>query len=275
MLERKNIAKLTPLVPMKFFFFIAVALSSEMAFATCNTQAVSDAYQVSLITDSVLIVTHASARFDPRFASKYGVDRATSFARREGIPMVYLQDDLGEPNDFTEECAPEYRVFSANGEVGFEVVPSHVYVAGGHLEQCLFSTVHDVMFSWSAQPDRDLTLTFLMDAIYSSGDLISDSDDYYADFNSFLRVLTHGRAEDDPWPKVTLLETMGIIAQQKLALEYLRRTLPNYENIMSPDYRVELQLNNSSVKVLQDAPAWSSPTLRFQFVDSAQMLDSI
>jgi hypothetical protein len=260
---------------MKAFFIIAFALCSGLAHATCPTRPLGDPYEVSLNTDSVLIVTHASAKYDPRFSSKYGVDLATSFARKNGIPMVYLQDDYGEQDYFTEECAPEYWVFSANGELGFQVQPSHVYVAGGHLEQCLFSTVHDVVYSWSEQPERDLTLTFLMDAIYSNGDLIRDTDDFYAAFNSFLRVLTHGRTEDDPWPKVTLLETMGLISQQQRALEYLRRVLPDFENTLPADYRVELLLNDTEASVLQDAPAWNSPTLRFRFVDSARKLDAI
>jgi hypothetical protein len=260
---------------MKAFFIIALALCSGLAHATCAPRALGNPNDVSLDTDSVLIVTHASTKYDPRFSSKYGVDLATSFDRKNGIPMVYLQDDYGEQDYFTEECAPEYWVFSASGELGFQVQPSHVYVAGGHLEQCLFSTVNDVIFSWAEQPERDLTLTFLMDAIYSNGDLVRDSDDYYADFNSFLRILTHGRAEDDPWPKVTLLETMGVIPQQQRALEYLRRVLPDFENTLPADYRVELQLNESDIKVLQDAPAWSSPTLRFQFVDSARKLGAI
>jgi hypothetical protein len=68
---------------------------------------------------------------------------------------------------------------------------------------------------------------------------------------------------------------MGVIRQQKPSLEYLRRVLPYFENTLSPDYRVELQLNDSEAKVIQDAPAWSSPTLRFRFVDSASKLDAI
>lgn len=257
---------------MKHVFALILALWSGLALAYCPPRSLQAPDQVSLDADSVLIVTHASASYDPRFASKRGIDGATSFARRHGIPMVYLQDDPAEQPFFTEECAPEYWVSSANGELGFPVQSSHVYVAGGHLEQCLFNTVNEVLFSWSLQPERDLTLTFLMDAIYSSGELVRESDDYYANFNSFMRVLEHGRSEEDPWPKITLLETMGVIGQQKQALEYLRRALPNFESALQPDYRVELHLNDASVMVLQYEPAWNSPTLRFRFVDSAHRL---
>lgn len=265
-------ASCPPKRSMKPLFVVALALFPCLAQAYCQTRPLSSPDQVSLDTDSVLIVTHASARYDTRFSTKQGLDYATSIARGKGIPLVYLHDDAAEQDYLTKDCAPEYWVLSENGELGFHVLPSHVYVAGGHLEQCLFHTVQSVIFSWSMQDERDLTLTFLMDAIYSSGDLVNDSDDYHANFGAFMSVLEHGRGEDDPWPKITLLETMGIISQQKYALEYLKRALPDFGNTMQPDYRVELQLNDSPVKVLQDMPAWNSPTLRFQFVDSARKL---
>ena len=260
---------------MKFFFLVALVLLPGLTHAACPARALQTPDQVNLAADSVLIVTHASTNYDPRFASKQGIDLATHFASRQGIPMVYLQDDAADQNYFTEECTPEYWVFSANGELGFQVQSSHVYVSGGHLEQCLFTTVNEVFFSWSGQDERDLTLTFLMDAIYSSGELVREDDDYYADFNSFMRVLSHGRAEEDAWPKITLLETMGVIGQQKRAVEYLKRVLPNFENTLSPDYRVELYLNGAEVALLQDAPAWNSPVLKIRFVDSALKLKSI
>lgn len=260
---------------MKRFLLVALALCSGLAHAACSPRALKTPDQVSVAADSVLIVTHASASYDARLASKPGIDLATHYAKRQGFPLVYLQDDAVEQNYFTEECTPEYWVFSPNGELGFEVQSSHVYVAGGHLEQCLFTTVNEVFYSWSGQDERDLTLTFLMDAIYSSGELVRNDDDYYADFNTFMRILSHGRSDEDVVPKITLLETMGIIGQQKRVVEYLKRVLPNFENILPPDYRVELYLNGAEVAVLHDAPAWNSPVLKIRFEDSAQKLKSI
>lgn len=260
---------------MKFILLVAIGLCSGLANAYCLEQTLTLPDQVSLDSDSVLIVTHASAKFDSRFASKKGLDIATSTAKTKGIPLLYLHDNPAEQDYFTADCGPEYWVFSENGELGFQVMASHVYVAGGHLEQCLFRTAQDVIDSWSMQDERDLTLTFVMDAIYSSGDLVRDSDGYYADFNSFIQVLSHGQEEEESLPKVTLLETMGIIKQNKRALEYLGRTLPNFESLMQQGYRVELVLNNSEPKALNDAPAWNSPTLRFRFVDSAARLNPL
>lgn len=260
---------------MKKILLAALALCAGLAHAACPPRALLTPDQVSLAADSVLIVTHASSNYDARLASKPGIDLATHFARSQGMPLVYLQDDAAGQNYFTEECTPEYRVYSANGELGFQVESSHVFVAGGHLEQCLYTTVNEVFLSWAGQDERDLTLTFLMDAIYSSGELVRDDDDYYADFNTFMRVLSHGHGEEEATPKITLLETMGVIGQQKRAVEYLKRVLPNFESILPQDYRVELYLNGAEVAVLHDAPAWSSPVLKIRFVDSAARLKSI
>lgn len=260
---------------MQRFLFLVLLFCSGLAHAACPAQPLKTADQVSLTADSLLIVTHASAGYDARYASKPGIDLATGFARQQGIPLVYLQDDAGRQDYFTEDCAPEYWLFSANGELGFEVQPSHVFVAGGHLEQCLYRTVNDVLLSWAVQEERDLSLTFLMDAIYSSGEWVREDDDYYADFSTFMRILGHGRGEEDPWPKITLLETLGVIGRQQRIPDYLKRVLPPVGNILPPDYRVELILNGREVAVLQDAPAWNSPVLKLHFVDSAARLKSL
>lgn len=260
---------------MKSLLFAVLALCSGLAHAWCPPRALSTADEVRLNQDSLFIVTHASTKYDARLATKQGLDLATHLAKTHGIPMVYLQDDAVEANYFTEECAPEYWLYSANGELGFEVLSSHVYLAGGHLEQCLFTTVNDVILSWATQESRDLSMTFLMDAIYSSGELIRDGDEYSADYNTFMRILSHGRGDEGPWPKITLLETAGLINQQRNLVDYLKRALPNFANYLPRDYRVELYLNDEEVAVLKDPLLWSSPVLQIRFVDSAPRLDSL
>jgi hypothetical protein len=254
---------------MKRFLFVVLALCSGLAHAYCPPRALSTADEVRVDQDSLFIVTHASTKYDARLATKLGLDLATGFARSHGIPMVYLQDDAIEANYFTEECTPEYWLYSASGELGFEVQSSNVFLAGGHLEQCLFTTVGDVIASWAGQEERDLSLTFLMDAIYSSGELVRDSDEYFADYSTFMRILNHGRMEDGPWPKITLLETAGLINQQKNLVDYLKRTLPDFEISLPRDYRIELYLNDDEVAVLQDPALWSTPVLQIRFMDSA------
>lgn len=260
---------------MKSFLFALLALCSGLAHAYCPPRTLSTSDEVKVGQDSLFIVTHASTRYDARLATKSGLDQATHYAKMRGIPMVYLQDEAVEANYFTEECAPEYWLYSPSGELGFEVQSSHVYVAGGHLEQCLFTTVSEVISSWAGQEKRDLSLTYLMDAIYSSGELVKDSDEYYADYSLFMRVLNYGRGEDAAWPKITLLETAGLIRRQDRVVDYLKRTLPDFKTGFSRAYRVELYLNDDEVAVLQDPPLWDTPVLQIRFVDSAYKLDSI
>ncbi len=260
---------------MRILLFAMFSLWAGMAQAYCPPLTPGAPAEIRADQDSLLILTHASTKYDGRLATKYGVDRATRFARRHGIPMVYLQDDADESNYFTEDCSPQYWLYSASGELGFEVQSSNVYVAGGHLEQCLFTTINEVISSWAGQEKRDISLTYLMDAIYSSGELIRDSDEYSTDYGMFMRVLNYGRAEDAPWPKITLLETAGLIRQQDRVVEYMKRTLPDFRSSLSRNYRVELYLNDDEVAVLQDPPVWDTPVLKIHFVDSALKLDSI
>lgn len=258
---------------MKSYIVLALTLFSGVVHASCQTRQFTDPANISLNSDSVLIVTHASATYDSRFSSKRGVDEATSFARMKGIPIVYLQDNTAEQDYFMADCHPDYRVFSENGELPFEVKASHVYVVGGHLEQCLYRTVEGVINSWAKQEGRNLTLTFLMDGIYSTGELVEKNDQYYQDFDQFTRIVSHRRTETDPWPKMTLLESLGIINREESEIDYLTRTLPNYQAALTPGYRVEMQLNNSAAKELQEpADGENAPKLVFDFVDSASKL---
>lgn len=260
---------------MKFYLILLLSLLSGLAHASCHKPIFSSPDQIDLKSDSVLIVTHATTVFDPRFTSKRGVDEAISYARVKGIPVIYLQDNSPEQSYFMGECKPDYRAFSADGEVTFEISPSNVYVVGGHLEQCLYNTVSDVLSSWAKQSSRNLTVTYLMDGIYSNGDLIRDTDYYQRDFGLFMRALTHRLTEDDPWPKITLLESLGLINQEENEIEYLKRTLPDIGSILPDDYRVELKLNDAPAVQLQEAAEDIAPTLQFKFVDTVSRLQAI
>ncbi len=257
---------------MKTFIAFVLSLISGVVLASCPEHKFTEPHDILLNGGSVLIVTHASANFDARFSSKRGLDEATTFAKNKGIPIIYLQDDSPNRDYFMDECSPKYWAYSEGGELSFEVTPSHVYVAGGHLEKCLSVTVHDILYSWAKQPKRNLTLTYLMDGIYSNGKLVEESDGFYGDFEIFMRAVTYGRPGGEHWPKLNLLETMGVINKEEHEFEFLQKTLPHYERTLPPDYRVELQLNDSVAKVLQPGSGWHPPTLKFHFVDSALKL---
>ena len=248
---------------------LTLALFSEAALASCLDPQFANPSQVNLNGDAVLIVTHASATYDTRLSSKLGVDKAVSFARGKGIPVIYLQDKTPEEKYFTADCSPDYRVFSRDGELPFEVKASHVYIVGGHLEHCLSRTVEGVINSWARQRVRDLTLTFLMDGIYSTGELIEESDSFYNDFNQFKRAIAHRRTDTDPMPKLTLLETLGLIDREESEIEFLARALPNSGEVLTSAYEVELSLNNTLSRKIRTEPEKPGARIRFNFVDSA------
>jgi len=247
---------------------IAAALWLQPANAGCAPYTSSSPAAVRIDTDAMLVVTHASARYDARRSTKFGVDSAVKFARSRGMPVLYLED--GSPAEFQlpDDCNPDHWLRSEEGEFPVEFRASHVYVAGGHLEVCLANTLIDVLDRWSRQPRRDLTITYFMDAIYSNGSAVSENDPWQRDFAGFLSVVTYGRPATGEWPKVALLETMGIIASESLQMDYLERIVPHHVRFFGTDHRVEIVLHDQT-RVIQRGRGERPPVLRFQFVDSA------
>jgi hypothetical protein len=220
-------------------------------------------------SDTLMVVTHASSTYDARFATKRGLDGATRFARENNIPRVYLIDETPPQHYFFQDCDPDHWVASQDGEINFPVTASRVYVAGGHLELCLSRSLHDITYQWAAQPPRDRTITFFMDAIYSNGKSVDPSDPFYSDFQRFMGVVTYGRPGGEHWPKLNLLEMMGIIIQESHELDFLQKVLPHWQRTFPESYRVELKLNQSPSRVLQQGEGFQPPRLVFHFVDSA------
>jgi len=259
---------------LRFIVAIAIAAVSGAAFASaCPPHAFTPPSEVRLSGDSVLIVTHATAFHDARYATKHGVDAAVRFAKAHRIPVVYLQDDESPELYLMEDCLPDYWVRSQDGEVLFDIPATQVLVAGGHLELCLSRTLHDVLERWTKQPPRNRALVYLMDAIYSNGKLVEPGDAYYDDLQRFMGVVTYGRPGGETWPKVSLLETMGVIGRLQREREYLRRILPHWERTMPENVRVKLHLNGSTKEVLRAGAGARPPTLLFQFMDSAAQLE--
>jgi hypothetical protein len=254
--------------------FLLACASGPAVAASCPPHAFTPPSQVKLAGDEVLIVTHATSTYDARLATKRGVDEAVRYAKRRNVPVVYLQDDSAPEAYFADDCEPDYWVRSQDGELGFDVPPATVYLAGGHLENCLSVTVHEVLLGWSRRAQRNVTVTYLMDAIYSNGKLVEPGDPFADAFGRFLAVVTHGRPSGEHWPKVSLLETMGVIAREPDAFEYLGRALPHWERTFAPNVRVRVQINDSPEKILRPAGGPGAPALLFRFVDSAVSLDS-
>ncbi|MDQ8023543.1 MAG: hypothetical protein REI94_17015 [Moraxellaceae bacterium] len=248
---------------------VLVSLVALPAWGMCPRHDVVEPGRVRVSGNEMLIVTHSSSNDDGRAATKIGLDEAIRFARKRGMARIYLQDERPAENYFMDDCAPDHWVYSQGGEIGFEVTPAHVFSVGGHLEECLSHTLHGVLDSWARQPQRDHSITLFMDAIFSNGKAFDESDPYYPDYARFMNIVTYGRAGGEHFPKLTLLETMGIIIREPQQIEYLKRVLPHYERSLSPDYRVLLNLNDVRVVVLQAGRGARPPVLRFNFYDSA------
>ena len=258
---------------LKNIFVAALAFCASLpALGACPKHAFTDPAEVRLAGNSVMIVTHASSNDDGRIATKLGVDQAIRFAKEHRIPVVYLQDDRPEDAYFMEDCKPDYWV-SSDGGVGFDVPASRVYLIGGHLEECMSTTVHDVLLQWSRKPKRDLTVTYFMDGIFSNGRYVQSTDPWSGRYHRFISIVTYAKPAGEHFQKVTLLETMGVIRDERRQYEYLERILPHFERTM-PDYRVELKLMDAPARVLQRGRGERPPVLRFHFIDSAVSVET-
>ena len=250
-------------------FLLLLPLLATPSWAACRNHGVTPPAQVRIADDSMMIVVHQSSTHDARFATKRGVDEAVRFAKSRKIPVIYLQDDTPDEFYFMEDCFPDHWVFSQGGEISFQLTASHVYIVGGHLELCMSAALHDIIFQWSKRAPRNFMVTYLMDAIYSNGKMIEPADPFYADFERFIGIVTYGRPGGEHWPKLSLLETMGIILREDHELEYIKKILPRWDRTFPRNYRIAVQMNDSVKKVLRTAPGWNPPTVLFRFVDSA------
>lgn len=254
----------------QILFGVLAMLWLSKGLAVCPKHEFTPPSKVTINGESVMIVVHQSSTYDARFSTKRGIDEAVRFSKAKKIPVIYLQDDTPEQYYFMEDCEPDHWVFSSGGEISFKVTPSHVYIVGGHLELCMSTALHDIIYQWSKRnPARDFTITYLMDAIYSNGKMIDPSDPFYHDFDKFINVVSYGRPGGEHWPKLTLLETMGIIKSEAHELNYIQQILPRWDATFPANYQIEVQMNNSVKKVLRSGDGWRPPTVLFHFVDSA------
>lgn len=263
---------------MRALGIFVLSFMACVAHASCPPHAFTDPSRVRLNGDAVMIVTHASSNDDGRIASKFGVDEAVRYAKKNRIPIVYLQDDRPPERYFMEHCTPDYWVYSQGGEIPFELNASNVYIAGGHLELCLAVTLNEILEKWAKKPPRNHTISLFMDGIFSNGREIYENDPYYREYLRFMQIVNYGRPAGEYFPKLTLLETMGVIVNEERQYDYLKRVLPRYDRSLPKDYRVEVVMSGAKPRLLQQGKAPPEilarpPTLRIEFVDSADNLN--
>ncbi|MCB1909773.1 MAG: hypothetical protein KDH15_20625 [Rhodocyclaceae bacterium] len=240
-----------------------------LAIAACPPTEPVAAADIALHSPAALIVTHASTVHDPRMVTRPGLDAAIALARARGLPVVQLQDDGPAESYFAGDCAADFRVRSQGGELGFEVPDEQVLSVGGHLEMCLSTTWHEILLQWARRPPHDRVLTIFMDAIYSNGKGIDETSRHFDALARFMGVVTYGRPGGESWPKLSLLETLGVIIDPQGQRDYLAQVLPNWARTMPDTYRVEMWLDGELARVLRAGGGSGAPTLVFDFRDSA------
>lgn len=249
--------------------FFALA---KLSLAACSTPVLTPAKQLELKAESALIVTHASALYDPRYSTKYGLDTAVTYAKQKKIPVIYLVDDSPARYLIMDDCEPSHWIRSVDGEVDFSVDVKHLILAGGHMELCLSRSAHDLIEQAAKRSQNNLKVSYVMDAIYSNGKTISETDPFYRDFHWFMGIVNYGRPGGEQWPKLNLLETTGIIKSIKNDYLYLRELLPRWDRTFSKDTRVELKMDDFPSRVLQKGSR-ESLSVEFHFISSADLLN--
>ncbi|MFM1788223.1 MAG: hypothetical protein RLZZ166_690 [Pseudomonadota bacterium] len=253
-------------------------LKSSIALATCSEPLLQSPERATAIARSaqakaqpVVLVTHPSKSFDPRLSSKRGTDELMRVAKVKDWTSFYLKDDDRIGQYFVDDCEPTAWVFSQDGELSFELSARDVYVAGGHLELCLSRSLHDLILQWAKAPPQSHRITFVMDGIYSNGKYFEEGKAGWDDLQKFFAVTNYRRPGGEAWPKLNLLESMGVIKSPVEQLEYLQTVLPRWDRTFDENWRVELIDDDDVVTVLQKGQGFSAPVMQFKFVDS--MLD--
>ncbi|MFS8087340.1 MAG: hypothetical protein ACMG6H_17035 [Acidobacteriota bacterium] len=91
-----------------------------------------------------------------------------------------------------------------------------------------------------------------------------------------MGIVTYGRPLSEYLLKLTLLETMGIIVNETLQMEYPKTAMPRYDRMRPAEFHVELSMNEARSKVLprgrQPNQKIFLPVLHLEFLDSADSL---
>lgn len=248
---------------------VVLSLFASIGQARCSDAVFTPAESLKLKLDAALVVVHASSAYDPRYATKHGIDAAVRWAKSRKIPVIYLADDHPLSTYFPDDCQPDHWVYSEGGEINFELDVGHLYLAGGHLETCLSTSVHDLLYQASKRPERPLKVSYFLDAIYSNVKSVDASASYAREIEWLLGVLTYGRPHGERWPKLTLLELVGAIRRPADILAYLRSVLPHWERTFSARYRASIQLDAMPPLTLRRGDGLLAPALEFLFVESA------
>jgi hypothetical protein len=234
--------------------------------APCGPFTFTPPNQVSLKSDAAMIVTHPSTLWDGRFSSKSGMDAAVKYGKKHNMPIIYLEGSDNAETYFFADCEPTYWVQSFGGEFNFAVETNHIYSVGGHWEACQSSTMYDLIEAWQKKSGVDLTITEVMDGIYSYGNNVHTGDSYKSMFDQFINIVTYRNKGVGKF-KLNLMEMMGIIHDNAKEIEFVKRQLPPYLS-MPKEYEVQLHFNGKLVEVLRPSSVAKPSVLKIEFIDS-------
>lgn len=255
---------------LRLVLAILLTQFASIAWANCTGATFTEPANVRGRFDEVLIVVHASSIYDPRHATKHGIDAAVRLAKSQRIPVIYLADDHPLSTYFMDDCRPDYWVYSQGGEVRFNLEARHILLAGGHLESCLSAAVHDLMFQASSRPATDLRFTYFLDAIYSNVKSIDSNAPYVRDVERFMGVVTYGRPHGEAWPKATMLELLGVIQRPSDIQAFLGSVLPQWSRTFPDRLAVRTRYGGEPARALRKGNSLFAPVLEFRFLDSAE-----
>jgi hypothetical protein len=116
----------------------------------------------------VLIVTHATEKWDFSSAAEANINEAISQFKGLSDPVVFLMDDDGV-NDkewYTKDRSPTFALYSSSGEHDIPVLSSDVTVVGGYFGRCQTIATTDAISRYFRNQASPLQIHFPMNAIY-------------------------------------------------------------------------------------------------------------
>jgi len=193
-----------------------VGLLLAVAANACPKAIFTDDYLVRLTQNNLVIVTHASTKWDSKKSAKQGIDQLVYNSKAKQIPIVYLQHTSNSKSYYYGDCQPNYYVNSSGGNFNFDFKAQNIYLAGGHLGLCQDETVSDIVTYWGTNyPKLDLNLSIVTDATYMLNTYVRSRDPYYQKYKKHLKNVGSRR--------ISLATMIKIIEEKDLVIEFLRR----------------------------------------------------
>lgn len=182
---------------------------------------------VMLQQSTVVLVTHASAHFDPLRQTKPAVDRVMAAAKRRRIPVVCFHDRHNSKNPawlyLYDDWKPTAFVESDIGHYNFDTSRvRHVVCLGGFFWCCERNTLSDTIRHWRRDaPDQDLRITQVVDGIFDVAEgVVPPYRDRVRKFQADVLWKQY------PQAAITLKQILDLIGDDESAVDFIKRQIP-------------------------------------------------